>query len=171
MNLNHKPNADEIFLSALELSPDHRTEFLDQQCSTLDSAIRREVEQLLDGYNAADVANLGQSPLNLADYVGSALSETADEPTEPRDFIDDTIGVYRLRRTLGEGGMGTVYLADQVHPVQRQVALKIIKPGMDSRQVIRSFRGRATGFGSHWIIPTLPEFSTRRPRRPAILIS
>jgi eukaryotic-like serine/threonine-protein kinase len=49
------------------------------------------------------------------------------------------IGPYKIVRQLGEGGMGAVYLASQLHPIRREVALKIIKPGMDSRQVISRF--------------------------------
>ena len=52
---------------------------------------------------------------------------------------DTSIGPYRLIRTLGIGGMGEVWLAEQVRPVHRLVALKVIKPGMDSRQVIARF--------------------------------
>lgn len=70
---------------------------------------------------------------------------------EPRDLPDtessidvavpigSTIGRYKLLQMIGEGGMGTVYMAQQEHPVRRRVALKIIKPGMDSRQVIARF--------------------------------
>jgi eukaryotic-like serine/threonine-protein kinase len=49
------------------------------------------------------------------------------------------IGPYKLMRQLGEGGMGVVYHAQQTHPLRRDVALKVIKPGMDSRQVIARF--------------------------------
>ena len=50
-----------------------------------------------------------------------------------------TIGPYKLLQQIGEGGMGVVYMAEQTEPVRRQVALKIIKPGMDSKQVIARF--------------------------------
>src|SRR5262245_57636198 len=51
----------------------------------------------------------------------------------------DTIGRYKLREKVGEGGWGAVYVAEQEEPVRRRVALKVIKPGMDSRQVIARF--------------------------------
>ena len=138
---NRQSQIDEVFLAALKVSPECRASFLDEQCKGFDSTIRREVEQLLDGSDCADAANLSQSPWNLAGYLGSA-ADGANSATSPKnDVIEDAsqIGSYRLLRKLGEGGMGTVYLADQLRPVQRQVALKIIKPGMDSRQVISRF--------------------------------
>ena len=59
-----------------------------------------------------------------------------------------TIGPYRLLQRIGEGGMGEVWLAEQTHPVRRQVALKVIKAGMDTRAGGRPLRGRAAGPGA-----------------------
>ena len=83
-----------------------------------------------------------------------------DEDQPPTEDLDSTetvrphspihperIGPYRLLQKLGEGGMGVVFEAEQEKPVRRKVALKIIKPGMDSRQVLA--RGRAPGIGTH----------------------
>ncbi|MEO1130171.1 MAG: serine/threonine-protein kinase, partial [Planctomycetota bacterium] len=71
----------------------------------------------------------------------SDTDSTADLLGPPRDdvLVDSSIGPYRLRSVLGEGGFGIVYLAEQTSPVQRRVALKIIKPGMDSKAVIARF--------------------------------
>jgi serine/threonine protein kinase len=63
------------------------------------------------------------------------MSRLPNEPTGP----PDQIGHYKILETLGEGGFGVVYLAEQTETVKRQVALKVIKPGMDTQQVISRF--------------------------------
>jgi serine/threonine protein kinase len=70
----------------------------------------------------------------------SALDATT-APPPPREGAPnrETIGPYRLLRQIGEGGMGEVWLAEQTRPVKRQVALKVIKAGMDTTQVVRRF--------------------------------
>ncbi|MBZ2184120.1 MAG: hypothetical protein K7J46_05360 [Bryobacter sp.] len=76
--------------------------------------------------------------------TGSSTSLTGAETitttsnTEAALEYDD-FGVYTISRVLGEGGMGTVYLAAQSHPIERTVALKVIKPGMDSGQILARF--------------------------------
>ncbi len=78
------------------------------------------------------------------DPTNPPLADT--HPADPIDLsisVDDsgqTIGPYTLRQLLGQGGMGAVYLAEQEHPVRRQVALKVVKGGMDSAQVVARFR-------------------------------
>jgi eukaryotic-like serine/threonine-protein kinase len=78
-----------------------------------------------------------------SDASGSPLPENADQQTRTihmsQHVAGNAIGPYRLIRQLGEGGMGVVYHAQQLHPIRRDVALKIIKPGMDSKQVISRF--------------------------------
>jgi serine/threonine protein kinase len=77
-----------------------------------------------------------------------------------------SIGPYRLIRKLGEGGMGVVFHAQQTEPIRRDVALKVIRPGMDSQQVITRFESerQALALMEHSNIATC---STRGPRRPA----
>ena len=69
------------------------------------------------------------------------------EPTEaspaPPQPVHSTVGPYKILETLGEGGMGVVYLAEQTKPIRRRVALKLIKPGMDSKAVIARFESPA----------------------------
>src|SRR5205807_2026506 len=63
---------------------------------------------------------------------------TVDLPV-PAECPGTVVGPYKLLQQIGEGGMGTVFMAEQTHPVQRKVAVKVIKPGMDSKQVIARF--------------------------------
>src|SRR5947209_18404568 len=122
------PNVEAIFLAALEIErPEARSSYLDRVCG--DAELRRHVERLL----ALDAR------------AGGFLESPASTPTitveSPRlsEGPGTVIGPYKLMEQIGEGGMGVVYMAEQAHPVRRKVALKIIKPGMDSRQVIARF--------------------------------
>jgi eukaryotic-like serine/threonine-protein kinase len=110
-----------IFLSALEMTGDERAAFVSEQCGG-DAALRAEVEELL----AADAAQL--------DFLHGAAGD-AFKPEESGEMI----GHYKLREEIGEGGFGTVWVADQEQPVRRRVALKIIKMGMDTKDVIARF--------------------------------
>ncbi len=122
------PRANDLFLKALELpSAAERQAYLDRACAG-DVALRAEVEALLEA--SAQAGSFLESP-------APAPLATVDEPVSER--MGTVIGPYKLLQQLGEGGMGTVFMAEQTQPVQRKVALKIIKPGMDSRQVIARF--------------------------------
>src|SRR4029077_15072006 len=108
-------------------SPDARAEYLRQACRA-DCGLRERVQDLLRAYE--EQASFLESP----PLVGVA---TVDEPL--RETAGTVIGPYKLLQQIGEGGTGTVFMAEQTQPVQRKVALKVIKPGMDSRQVIARF--------------------------------
>ena len=88
----------------------------------------------------------------------SAISDTGDGP------LGDLIGNYKLIRQVGEGGMGVVYHAQQLEPIRRDVALKIVKPGMDTKQIIARFQSerQALAIMDH---PTLRTCSTRERHR------
>lgn len=123
------PSIDSIFFSALEkTSPEERANYLDQVCGD-DRDLRQRVERLLDAHPKAAGSFLESPP--------SALAETEQETIAERTGA--TIGPYKLLQRLGEGGMGTVFMAEQHHPVKRRVAVKIIRHGMDSRQFIARF--------------------------------
>src|SRR5437588_7125961 len=122
-----KLEADDVFCAAIErASPAERVAYLDQVCGG-DLDLRQRVERLLEAHLQAG-SFLAARP--------AVMPATTDLPAEAPGTI---IGPYKLLQQIGEGGMGTVFMAEQTQPVQRKVALKIIKPGMDSRQVIARF--------------------------------
>ena len=119
-----------IFGKAVELtSPADRAAYLDEACGT-DPTLRAEVEGLLKALEGA-----GQFMKRSPTY--DPATGTTGPPTA--EALGTVIGPYKLLQQIGEGGMGTVYMAEQTHPVQRKVALKVIKAGMDSKQVIARF--------------------------------
>jgi WD40 repeat protein/serine/threonine protein kinase len=116
----------ELFLHAVGQLPTQQWSVYVAQASDGDPELRAAVEHLLQVHREAG-SFLEGPPL---------LSE---EGTVSAEGPGTVLGPYRLVRPLGEGGMGTVWLAEQIEPVRRQVALKVIKPGLDSRQVIARF--------------------------------
>ncbi|HZZ81482.1 MAG TPA: protein kinase [Gemmataceae bacterium] len=119
--------AKSIFLEAIDKhSPDQWPSFLEQACAG-DGALRAEVEKLLRA--RSEMGSFHEPPR-------PALA-TVDEPVCER--VGTLIGPYKLIQEIGAGGMGAVWMAQQAEPVKRLVALKVIKPGMDSRQVIVRF--------------------------------
>ncbi len=119
-----------IFLAAMDLaSPAERAAYLDQVCAD-QPRLRAEIEALLTAHD-----RLGSIP---AEARPSDRATSAQESAF-REQPGTVIGPYKLLQQIGEGGMGTVFMAEQTQPVHRKVALKVIKPGMDSRQVIARF--------------------------------
>ena len=116
-----------IFLEALEFSSDsQRASFLNRACGE-DQKLRGAVEALLKVHSrSGDIFD-----------VTDSTSATIDRPILERPGTQ--IGPYKLQEQIGEGGMGVVYLATQREPLCRKVALKIIKPGMDTREVVTRF--------------------------------
>jgi WD40 repeat protein/serine/threonine protein kinase len=126
--MSASPNrAREIFVAGLKLAPDQWPAYLQEACGE-DDALRGRVQNLLVAHRDAG---------SFLEPAAGGLLVTSDEPVSERPGT--VIGPYKLLQQIGEGGMGTVFMAEQTQPVQRKVALKIIKPGMDSRQVIARF--------------------------------
>jgi serine/threonine protein kinase/tetratricopeptide (TPR) repeat protein len=128
----------EIFIAALhESDPVQRVAFLDRACGG-DQALRLQLEELLGERGqlgsfleqpAADREGIDISPTQLG------LDNAAASPEKPGAMI----GPYKLLEQVGEGGMGTVWMAEQTDPIRRRVAVKVVKEGMDSRQVLARF--------------------------------
>jgi serine/threonine protein kinase len=117
-----------VFCEALERqTPEEREAYLSQACRD-DVALRAEVEVLLLAQPKAD------------DFF-QAMPLPGDDmlPSQPPEAPGTVIGRYKLLERIGEGGMAVVYMAEQEQPIRRKVALKIIKLGMDTRQVIARF--------------------------------
>src|SRR5438876_8516263 len=125
------PRANDLFLKAVDLgSPGERQRYLDATCGT-DAALRAEVESLLEAS-----ARAGR-------FLESAAPALRRNATVAESLVTErpgaVIGPYKLLEQIGEGGFGIVFMAEQQHPVRRRVALKVIKLGMDTRQVIARF--------------------------------
>jgi serine/threonine protein kinase len=119
-------NERDVFVAALKKSNTaERAAFLDEACAG-DATLRQQVETLLREHD------------QLGGFLESPAAATIDAPP-PAERPGTVIGPYKLLQQIGEGGMGTVFMAEQTQPVKRKVALKVIKPGMDSRQVIARF--------------------------------
>ena len=140
MNLKQKQPASqkEIFVKACEfVDPVQRRNYLDEACRD-DEHLRRRIESMLAAEDSERT--------NPLDRVGAMLDHTdfaTDSVSLKRPLVDienhPLIGPYKLLEQIGEGGMGVVYVALQEKPIRRTVALKIIKPGMDSRHVVARF--------------------------------
>jgi serine/threonine-protein kinase len=129
-----------IFDQALEIaSPMQRAAYLDKVCAE-SPELRAKVEALLGAY--AEVGSFLENPAPAPVATLDSAPEPPDKAAAvslPSEGPGSRIGPFKLLQKLGEGGMGTVWVAEQTEPVKRRVALKVIKPGMDSRQVQRRF--------------------------------
>jgi serine/threonine protein kinase len=128
--INDSSNRDvAIFTAALQIPVAERGEYLERACGG-DSGLRQRVEALLKSHE------------RLGDFLEQSPQEalTGSRHEIPiREKAGDCIGRYKLLQKIGEGGCGVVYMAEQEEPVRRRVALKIIKPGMDTEGVIARF--------------------------------
>src|SRR5437870_7808756 len=127
MNEPQKP-VGAIFDAAIELPPERRAAYVQAACAS-DGAVRQRVEALL---RAHDSAGTFMDSLAVDPRRESPVVKPAEQP-------GDKIGRYKLLQQIGEGGCGVVYMAEQDEPIRRRVALKVIKLGMDTKQVVARF--------------------------------
>jgi serine/threonine protein kinase len=128
-------NERDIFIAALrQPTGAERSAFLDTACHG-DADLRVGVEALLREHE--QLGSFLESPAVAAEVSAASGVEAGTDDMDPAD--EPPIGPYKLLQKIGEGGMGTVFMAEQTHPVRRKVALKVIKPGMDSRLVVARF--------------------------------
>jgi serine/threonine protein kinase/Tfp pilus assembly protein PilF len=154
---NNPLQVDDIFDEALRRVPGkEREQYLNEACDN-DAELRQRVARLLRA--VAEAGSFLESP-------AQDPSPTIDQPIAERPGTQ--IGPYKLLQQIGEGGMGVVYMADQLEPVKRRVALKIIKPGMDTRQVIARFEAerQALSLMDHPNIAKVLDAGTTESGRP-----
>ena len=117
--------AEDIFVRALELPPEERGSFLDAECGD-DASLRTEVEEWL-------------SDAERADTFFAELTRGASGVPSPSGHPGEWVGPYKLLQKIGEGGFGVVWMAEQETPIRRRVAVKVIKAGMDTEEVLSRF--------------------------------
>jgi len=123
-----KSAEEEVFNAARRIdAPDARRAYVERECGG-DQGLKDRIEALLRVYDQE--RSFLRSPVE-------GMRVTEDRP--PGERFGAVIGPYRLLEQIGEGGFGVVYMAEQQHPVRRKVALKVLKPGMDTRQVVARF--------------------------------
>jgi WD40 repeat protein/serine/threonine protein kinase len=152
------PNVDSIFCAAVEIaSSQEREAYLDQACGH-DPQLRGQVQKLLEAHFQSG---------SFMHQPAVALLSTVDLP-KIQEGPGTRIGPYKLLQQIGEGGMGVVYMAEQEQPVRRKVALKIIKPGMDSAQVVARFEAerQALAMMDHQNIAKVFDAGTTGTGRP-----
>src|SRR5512133_626524 len=135
MNPSPIPSTQEresaLFALALEKPLTERSAFLQAVCGK-DNVLRQRLEALLAAHDQPD---------NLVPTQAEAARPTIhlDLADAPAEAVGQTLGRYKLLERVGEGGCGVVYVAEQTEPVRRRVALKVIKLGMDTKQVVARF--------------------------------
>jgi len=136
-DLDRWGRVDALFQGALEQSPAMRAEFLAEACGD-DRELRREIDDLIRAHEESQDywRDSGGLIARVRADLGSALDMKPEESEDP-----ERVGPYRLIRRVGRGGMGTVYLAEREDgEFERQVAIKLLRRGLDTEDVVRRFR-------------------------------
>ncbi len=156
------PGVETILAQAVEIAaPAQRQAFVERACAG-DAALQSRVERLVANHFQA--GNFLERPVVVCNPDGTDGWQTAADA----NGAGTSIGPYKLLELIGEGGMGLVYVAEQLHPIKRRLALKIIKPGMDSRQVVARFEAerQALAMMDHANIAKVHDGGTTEGGRP-----
>ncbi|WP_152050986.1 serine/threonine-protein kinase [Tautonia marina] len=166
MNPSAWKRVDELFAAALERPASERSSFLQEACGA-DTALLREVEALLEADACAnDRAFLGK-PLG-AEFQASRLDPEPDD-----SLIGHQIGPYEIEALIGRGGMGSVYRAVRREEFTQVVAIKLIKRGMDTDEILRRFRNEMhvqAALGQHPNIAAILDAGTTADHRPYLVM-
>ena len=148
-----------LFAAVLQIAvPIERTAFLDRECADRPE-LRARLEELLKSH--AEAGSFLQQPA-----PGCEPTVVPEKPAN--DVLGSRVGPYKLLQEIGQGGMGTVFMAEQTAPVKRMVALKVIKPGMDTAQVVARFEAerQALALMDHPNIAKVLDAGTTETGRP-----
>jgi eukaryotic-like serine/threonine-protein kinase len=153
------PHTKEIFLKALSMGQTERTAFLNDVCS--DADVRKEVDGLLAAYGRAGQFLEPPPPPSRGSGSADLYRQTPGGP-------ERRVGRYIILERLGEGGFGVVYRAEQTEPVRRYAALKIVKLGMDTQEVLKRFNAerQAVAMMDHPNIATIYDGGVTDGGRP-----
>jgi eukaryotic-like serine/threonine-protein kinase len=159
--MNSSPE-EALFALALAKPVEKRRAFLDAMCDG-DAALRGRLDALLAAHEQPET--LLATQVETARLREDASARQArptiklDLADAPDEAVGQTLGRYKLLERVGEGGCGVVYVAEQTEPVRRRVALKVIKLGMDTKQVVARFEAerQALAMMDHpnWVGATL----------------
>ena len=153
-----------LFAAALERPAAERAAFLDGACHG-NSSLRQRLETLLAAHEAKDTFLALEESAPGHKPVQTIKLDLTDAPDEA---VGQTLGRYKLLERVGEGGCGVVYVAEQTEPVRRRVALKVIKLGMDTKQVVARFEAerQALAMMDHPNIAKVLDAGTTEVGRP-----
>ncbi len=168
--------AFELFLQAVELAAAERAAFLGAECGD-DADLRHEVDALLqadEGFASGEPLPAILRASRVRDVMGQALGAWSNDNDDgmgapiAAEEIPERVGPYRILRKVGEGGMGVVYEAEQLQPVRRTVSLKLIKWGMDTKEVIARFESerQALALMNHPAIASVYDAGATEQGRP-----
>jgi serine/threonine protein kinase/tetratricopeptide (TPR) repeat protein len=159
-------NERDLFMAALQIEDaTGRSAYLDRACAG-EAALRQRVEALLAAFEQA--GSFLQQPAGVPRATADVSHPGTSCGSDPAEGPGTVIGPYKLLEQIGEGGMGTVWMAQQTEPVKRLVAVKLIKAGMDSKQVIARFEAerQALALMDHTNIARVLDAGTSDAGRP-----